>query len=156
MLNVFCLEHSQLLISTCIRMYRWSETVHTSSASDVAWVIGARDRLQFCRPKKSRDAWCPLVHPQFLPPPRDCCPGQSALCAPSIATHWTRRAIGRLRKLLKMQQRAAGGRDGRHLKSMMSYASMCGYLLATERTSSRIEERGNPIKNTDNWTGNSK
>jgi len=36
-------------------------------SSGVAWVIGARGGLQFCRPKKSWDAWSPLSPPFLLP-----------------------------------------------------------------------------------------
>jgi len=35
--------------------------------SGVAWVIGTRGGLQFCRPQKSWDAWCFLYH-HILPP----------------------------------------------------------------------------------------
>ena len=36
-------------------------------AQQVAWAIGARDGLQFCRPQKSWAAWCPLSFPLLLP-----------------------------------------------------------------------------------------
>jgi len=39
--------------------------------SGVAWVIGARGGVQFCRHHKSSDAWCPLNTP-FLPPAPYC------------------------------------------------------------------------------------
>jgi len=56
-------------------------TSERSSRSGVAWVrpIGARGRLQFCRPKSREMSDAPFS-PPFLPPPHDC----HLLCPPSL------------------------------------------------------------------------
>jgi len=58
-----CTRNVQVDLHCCTtNLYVWQ--------SDVVWVIGVRGGLQFCRPQKSSDAWCPIasLSPHFPAP----------------------------------------------------------------------------------------
>jgi len=67
--------------------------MYTAYFSGVAWVIGARGGLQFCRHQKSWDACCPLYHAHFwsyhphFAAPSDCRQGWFAPLPP-VLRYW--------------------------------------------------------------------